>query len=140
MGHLKLLREAKAQGDFLIVGINYDGYLARKGPGRPVFTAEKRREQLYATGLVDEVCIFGDSPLDLIEWFKPMVIVVGDDYTEETTVGEKEVKAYGGRVHFVEKIPGVSTTAILETIAHINANLTAVELIHEFPDLSTQNT
>lgn len=113
-GHLKLLTEAKAQGSFLVVGLNYDGYVARKGPNRPIFTAEERRAQLYATGLVDEVCIFGDSPLDLIEWFQPSVIVVGNDYTEETTVGAKEVIARGGRVHIVEKIPGISTTAILE--------------------------
>ena len=114
IGHLKLLTEAKAQGSFLVVGLNDDGYVARKGPNRPIFTAEERRAQLYETGLVDEVCIFGDSPLDLIEWFQPSVIVVGDDYTEETTVGAKEVISRGGRVHFVEKIPGVSTTAILE--------------------------
>lgn len=115
-GHLKLLREAKAQGDYLVVGINYDGYVARKGPGRPVYKAEKRKEQLYNTGLVNEVCVFGDSPLDLVNLFQPAVIVVGDDYTEETTVGAREARAWGGRVHIVKKIPGVSTTALVEQL------------------------
>lgn len=114
-GHIKLLREAKALGDFLMVSINRDAYVARKGPGRPVFTEAQRAQSLYATGLVDEVLFHDDSPLMWINLFHPSVIVVGDDYDENTTVGAKECKAWNGRVHFVKKIPGVSTTAILET-------------------------
>lgn len=113
-GHLKLLREARAQGDYLIVGINRDEYLVRKGPNRPVLKEADRVRSLYNTVLVDEVVVFDDSPLYWIETLKPDVIVVGDDYTLETTVGAKEVLARGGRVHFVKRLKGVSTTQTLK--------------------------
>jgi D-beta-D-heptose 7-phosphate kinase/D-beta-D-heptose 1-phosphate adenosyltransferase len=113
-GHLKLLTEARTLGDLLIVSINRDEYLARKGPGRPIRTEAERVRDLYQTGLIDEVVVHGDSPLEWVVKLKPDVIVVGDDYTEETTVGAREIKEWNGRVHIVEKIPGVSTTAILE--------------------------
>lgn len=113
-GHLKLLTEARAQGDYLVVSINRDQYLKRKGPGRPIRKEAQRIGDLYNTGLVDEVVVHDESPLDWVIKLKPDVIVVGDDYTEETTVGAKEIRKWNGRVHIVEKIPGVSTTAILE--------------------------
>lgn len=112
-GHLKLLREARALGELLIVSINRDEYLAKKGPGRPILKEADRVRSLYQTGLVDEVVVHDSSPLEWVLYFKPNYIVVGDDYTEETTVGAKEAKEWGGKVHFVKKIPGVSTTALI---------------------------
>ncbi len=114
-GHLKLLTEAKALG-YLVVSINRDSYLARKGPGRPINTEAERVQALYQTGLVDEVVVHDESPLDWVIKLRPDVIVVGDDYTEETTVGSIVIQAWNGRVHIVEKIPGVSTTNLIEML------------------------
>jgi D-beta-D-heptose 7-phosphate kinase/D-beta-D-heptose 1-phosphate adenosyltransferase len=44
------------------------------------------------------------------------VLVKGGDYTPETVVGREVVEAYGGRVHLVPYISGVSTTEIIENI------------------------
>jgi D-beta-D-heptose 7-phosphate kinase/D-beta-D-heptose 1-phosphate adenosyltransferase len=42
-GHIEYLAWAKSQGDFLIVAVTNDQEVRRrKGPGRPVFTAEDR--------------------------------------------------------------------------------------------------
>ncbi len=109
-GHLKLLREARALGDLLVVSINRDEYLARKGAGRPIRKEAQRVSDLYKTGLVDEVVVHDESPLEWVFKLKPVYIVVGDDYDEETTVGAREAREWGGKVHIVGKIPGVSTT------------------------------
>lgn len=112
-GHLAILERSRALGDRLIVGINTDAYCAAKGPGRPVDRAEVRAAKLRATGLVDEVYVFADSPLSLIKRLKPDVITVGDDYTVETTVGYPECLSWDGKVVILPRTPDISTTDLI---------------------------
>jgi rfaE bifunctional protein nucleotidyltransferase chain/domain len=109
-GHLYILSEARKLGDRLVVATNHDAYFARKGPGRPVDALAKRMENLFATGLVDEVHAIEDSPLGLIMRLRPDIIAVGDDYTPDRVVGATECKAWNGRVIIIPRIPGFSTT------------------------------
>jgi D-beta-D-heptose 7-phosphate kinase/D-beta-D-heptose 1-phosphate adenosyltransferase len=115
-GHLHLLRECRKLGDYLIVSTNHDAYLARKGPGRPLVKLEARIEALYNTGLVDEVVAIKDSPHDLIMSLKPDVIVVGDDYTIDRVVGANECADWNGTVHFIKRLPGISTTNLINHV------------------------
>jgi D-beta-D-heptose 7-phosphate kinase / D-beta-D-heptose 1-phosphate adenosyltransferase len=111
-GHLHILTEAAKLGR-LIVCINRDSYLVRKGPGRPLSGESDRARALYATGLVHHVRVIGDSPIDEIMEIKPDYIVVGDDYTIDRVVGAEECKAWQGQVVIVPRIPGFSTTGLL---------------------------
>jgi len=59
VGQVKLLREAKCNGDILIVGINSDASIKKiKGPERPIFSQEERCEILSALEMVDFVTVF----------------------------------------------------------------------------------
>jgi D-beta-D-heptose 7-phosphate kinase/D-beta-D-heptose 1-phosphate adenosyltransferase len=44
------------------------------------------------------------------------VIVKGGDYSEETVVGAKEVRSWGGRVKIVPTIKGFSTTELIARV------------------------
>ena len=54
-----------------------------------------------------------DTPLALIETFRPDVLVKGADYTVETVVGSDVVLGYGGKVLLAELKPGQSTTNLI---------------------------
>ena len=54
LGHIKYFQEAKSYGDVLIVTVTPDEYV-RRGPSRPVFTAEQRAEAIAALEVVDYV-------------------------------------------------------------------------------------
>lgn len=59
--------------------------------------------------------IFSDeTPVSLIEAIRPDVLVKGGDYTEDTIVGARFVKSYGGRVVVIPLLDGFSTTRKLE--------------------------
>lgn len=111
-GHLHMLSEARKQGDLLIVGVNTDesvNYL--KGQGRPLRRWDERSAVVAALGCVDYVVQIG-SQGDLqhcIEAVKPDVLVVGSDYRGKPIVGAE----HAGRIHYVERIPGVSTSEII---------------------------
>lgn len=73
---------------------------------------------LAAVEFVDLVVVFSeDTPLELVKRLKPDVIVKGGDYSEDTIVGAREVKSWGGRVVVVPLTPGQSTTAIIRKLS-----------------------
>src|SRR3546814_8392614 len=77
---VSLIRQAKAQCDRLIVGINSDASVRRlKGEGRPVQNDASRALVLGSLAAVDLVVIFPeDTPVALLEALRPDLLVKGD--------------------------------------------------------------
>ena len=117
-GHISLIRQARAQCDRLIVGLNTDDSIRRlKGPDRPATNETSRAIVLASLEDVSLVVPFAeDTPLNLIENLKPDVLIKGADYTVETVVGADLVQAYGGRVFLAELKDGFSTTRTIQRL------------------------
>jgi D-beta-D-heptose 7-phosphate kinase/D-beta-D-heptose 1-phosphate adenosyltransferase len=117
-GHVQYLREARAQADVLVVGLNSDASVqALKGPGRPINSCEARAAVLAALEAVDYLTVFDEpTPLELIRALRPDVLVKGADYRRDQVVGGDEVESYGGRVHLAGLREGCSTTRLLQQL------------------------
>lgn len=115
-GHLKVLSEARAVCDRLVVGLNSDASTRRlKGAGRPIQDEISRAQLLAALEAVDLVVIFAeDTPIELIRRVQPNVLVKGGDYRKDQVVGREIVEAAGGEVVLVELLPERSTTKLVE--------------------------
>ena len=115
IGHITLLEDARREGDRLVVAINSDDSVQRlKGPTRPIVGERERARILAALAAVDAVVVFDEpTPLQLIQALQPEVIVKGGDYSEESVVGAKEVRAWGGHVKIVPTVEGFSTTKLI---------------------------
>ncbi len=115
-GHVAYLREARAQGDVLVVGVNDDASVRRlKGPERPINALADRLTVLAALEMVDAVVPFAeDTPLELIQALTPDVLVKGQDWAEKGVVGREWVERHGGKVVLAALLPGRSTSAIVE--------------------------
>jgi D-beta-D-heptose 7-phosphate kinase / D-beta-D-heptose 1-phosphate adenosyltransferase len=114
-GHVRLLVQARAACDRLIVGLNSDHSVMRlKGHGRPVQDQKARGDVLAALEAVDLVVVFEqDTPQKLIERVRPNVLVKGSDYERGQVVGRETVEANGGEVILVDIVPGYSTSEIV---------------------------
>jgi D-beta-D-heptose 7-phosphate kinase / D-beta-D-heptose 1-phosphate adenosyltransferase len=114
-GHVRLLSEAKAACDRLIVALNSDASVKRlKGPTRPLQNETARATVMASLAPVDLVVLFGeDTPLELIQALRPEVLVKGADYTIEQVVGGDLVQGWGGRVVLVNLAEGHSTTGTI---------------------------
>ena len=117
-GHVKYLEDARALGDFLVVGLNSDASVVRlKGPSRPLQDEWARAAVLLGLRSVDAVIRFeDDTPLELIRAVAPDVLIKGGDYTTEGVVGRDLVEARGGRVEIIPFLPGHSSSVIVERI------------------------
>ena len=117
-GHVRYLKQARALGDALIVGLNADASVRRnKGAGRPINGEQERAEVLAALECVDAVVLFDeDTPAEIIKAVDPDVLVKGADWPADQIVGRDTVEARGGRVVRVTVEQGYSTTALLEKV------------------------
>jgi len=112
-GHVRYLRQAKALGDYLIVGLNSDGSVGGLKTGRPIVPEAERAEVLSSLEMVDCVVIFDEpTPWELINIIRPDVLVKGGDWKKEDIVGSDIVP----EVHSLPYHEGLSTTNIVERV------------------------
>ncbi len=119
VGHTRYLREAKAFGHLLVVGVNSDASVRslNKGSDRPIVPEAQRAEVLAALECVDYVVIFTEpDPERLIATLQPDVLVKGGDWAIDKIVGREIVESHGGAVKTIPLVPGMSTTALLQRI------------------------
>lgn len=121
-GHVHILRQAKASGDILIVGINSDRSVhSIKGPKRPILPQSDRIELIAAMEMVDYVIVYDEpDPYNLIAAIKPNLLAKGGDWSAEKIIGADIVERDGGRVAVIPYLPGNSTTEIIERIRNLN--------------------
>lgn len=118
VGHIHSFREAKRNGDVLIVAVNSDNSVRSiKGPGRPLTPENQRAEVLAALEDVDYVVIFEEpDPFAIVTDLKPHVLLKGEDWAEGTVIGQDIVESEGGKVIRVPLVKGVSTSGLIEKI------------------------
>ncbi|MBN1614497.1 MAG: D-glycero-beta-D-manno-heptose 1-phosphate adenylyltransferase [Deltaproteobacteria bacterium] len=121
VGHVRYLKEAKGLGDVLVVALNSDASVrAIKGTKRPLIPEAERAEIVSSLSSVDYVTLFDElTPLELIEYLKPDVLVKGGDWTEDRVVGRDVVRSWGGRVAILAETRGASTTNIVERVLDV---------------------
>ncbi|MBI4354260.1 MAG: adenylyltransferase/cytidyltransferase family protein [Candidatus Omnitrophica bacterium] len=109
-GHILHFKEARKQGDLLVVTVTPDRFV-RKGPGRPVFNQRLRLESIAALETVDYAALNEwPTAVETIQRLKPHVYVKGQDYAQAASdvTGrivdeEAAVKAVGGRLVFTNE-------------------------------------
>jgi len=117
-GHTRYLSSARELGDYLLVAVNSDRSVRRiKGAGRPVMGQSQRAELVAALASVDGVVVFDEeTPLEVIQYLMPDVLVKGGDWEEEKIIGADMVKEAGGEVRRIPYVSGFSTSEIIDRI------------------------
>ncbi len=113
VGHVELLNYCATLGE-VVVGLNSDLSVSRlKGKGRPINTELDRKHILLSLRSVSEVFIFEeDTPLELIKYLKPDVIVKGGDYSANEVVGSDLAE-----IRIFKFIVGYSSTSVINKIS-----------------------
>lgn len=119
LGHIKYLTRAKKLGDCLIVAVNSDASVRKiKGKGRPLTSLNERIAVLAGLEAVDLLTGFNEStPLNLIKFLRPHILVKGADWKAGSIVGATFVKSQGGRVKCISYLKGYSTSKLIAKIA-----------------------
>ncbi|HEX5164525.1 MAG TPA: PfkB family carbohydrate kinase [Thermomicrobiales bacterium] len=131
-GHVAFLREARALGDVLVVGVNSDASLVRlPAQRRPINAERDRRSLIAALDLVDHAILFDDpTPADMIRLLRPHVHVKGGDYAAEELPEAEAVREVGGRVVILPLAGEAAEGAMIDRLVSVAAS-GALGAIHD---------
>ena len=91
LGHLRLFKQAKEYGDYLVVAVQ-DGECTKmyKPDQRLFYTTEERMELVGALNIVDEVIVYHHITAETIRDFDFDILCLGEDHTNERFQKVKE--------------------------------------------------
>ncbi len=116
VGHLRLIRRAKARCDYLRVGVLSDELVMKFKNKPPVIPLAERMEILAAIRDVDEVVAITDDPSRLLEWDRRPFdcFFSGDDYSGNAywEWEREELRKRGSDIVFFPYTKEQSTTKI----------------------------
>jgi glycerol-3-phosphate cytidylyltransferase len=119
VGHINLLKNAKALCDVLIVGVTTDELVQYKGT-KSLLSFEERIRIVEGIKYVDVV--IPQTTIDKVAAWRKLkfdVLFVGDDWYEQPSWMEYEanLKEYGARIVYFPYTKGISTTDLKKRLS-----------------------
>lgn len=124
IGHLNLLKNAKAMCDKLVVGVTTDDLVSYKGK-KAMIPFEDRIEIIRSIKYVDAAVPQSDmDKLTMCKKLGAQILFVGDDWygTEKWKKYEEEFKQAGIQIVYFPYTKGVSSTLITKTLETVRDN------------------
>lgn len=124
-GHIGMLREAKDNCDYLIVGLQSDPTIDRPDTkNKPIQTMVERYAQLNALHLVDEIVPYQteEDLIDILELFELDVRFLGEEYKQDDFTGKETCQQRGIDLHFNKRDHRFSSSSLRRRIAERERN------------------
>ncbi len=119
IGHLNVIRRAKEQCDYLIVGISTDELVRKEKKKTPVIPYEERAAIVSSLRYVDEVVPQIDkNKLAAWEKYRFDKMFVGSDWkgTDQWNTYEKQFAPLGVQIIYLPHTDGISSTLLTKVI------------------------
>jgi len=122
-GHVQMLREAKEQCDYLIVGLQMDPAVDRpKEKNQPIQTIVERYSQLKAVSYVDEIIPYATEQdlEDILELYTINVRILGEEYRDKEFTGKDICRKRDIELFFNKRDHRFSTSELRQSCAWVN--------------------
>ena len=122
IGHLNVIRKAKEQCDYLIVGVSTDELVQKEKGKTPVIPFNERAEIVSALKYVDEVVPQIDkNKFSAWEKYHFNKMFVGSDWkgSAQWNEFERQFKPYGVEIVYLPHTDGISSTKLTGVIKNI---------------------
>jgi glycerol-3-phosphate cytidylyltransferase len=123
-GHIMMLKEARTQCDYLIVGLQTDPTIDRPlEKNKPVQSVFERYEQLKACKYVDEVLVYATEKdlIDILLSYPIDVRILGNEYEHRDFTGRIECVDRGIQFYFNKRDHSFSTTELRQRVVDAEA-------------------
>lgn len=119
IGHLNILKRAKEQCDFLVVGVTSDELCYKRKHKYPIINQEERKSIVEAIKYTDK-CILQDNmdKMSVVKEIKADVVFVGSDWkgTPSWIEYEKQFQSVGCKVVYLNHTDGISSSILRNRI------------------------
>ena len=119
IGHLNILKRAKEQCEFLIVGVTTDMLCEKRKNKSPIISESERMAIVEAIRYVDKVVLQEDmDKIAAVKKYNVDVTFVGSDWkgTPEWEKYEREFSEVGCDVIYLDHTDGISSTILRERL------------------------
>ena len=113
-GHVLMLKEAKQQCDYLIVGLQLDPSLERSYKSKSSQSIVERYVQLKGSKYVDEIIpyVLEQDVIDILKSIKIHVRIIGEEYKNIDFTGKEYCLKKGIEIHYNSREHRFSSTEI----------------------------
>lgn len=119
IGHLNIIRKAKEQCEYLIVGVTTDELCMKRKNKLPIICETDRIDIVSSIKFVDQVIRQADmDKLRVVKDYQVDVVFVGSDWkdTPSWKQYEKEFAEVGCKVVYLEHTDGISSTILRDRL------------------------
>lgn len=123
-GHIMMLKEARTQCDYLIVGLQTDPTIDRPTEkNKPIQSIFERYEQLKACKYVDEILVYATEKdlVDILLSYPINVRILGNEYEHKNFTGRAECIERGIQFYFNKRDHSFSTTELRQRVVDAEA-------------------
>ena len=124
-GHIGMLREAKANCDVLIVGLQSDPTIDRPDTkNKPIQTMVERYAQLNALKFVDEIVPYQTEQdlIDILSSFKIDLRIIGEEYKNKKFTGKDYCEKKGIKIYYNRREHRFSSSALRKKVSDSEKN------------------
>jgi glycerol-3-phosphate cytidylyltransferase len=118
-GHVQMLREAKQQCEYLIVGLQTDPTIDRPEKNSPIQTVVERYTQLKGVKYVDEIIPYATERdlEDILTMYHIDVRILGEEYREKEFTGKDICRKRGIELYFNKRDHRFSSSDLRKRVA-----------------------
>ena len=118
-GHIIMLKEAKTQCDYLIVGLQTDPTIDRpETKNKPIQSIFERYVQLQACKFVNEIIVYATEKdlVDILLSYPIDIRILGKEYEHKSFTGKQECINKGIKFYFNKREHTFSTTELRQRV------------------------
>lgn len=114
-GHIKMLKEAKNQCEYLIAALQVDPTIDRpKTKNPPIQSLVERYVQLEGCKYVDQIVPYQTEKdlIDILNLFQPDIRIIGEEYKEKQFTGKEICESKNIKIYFNKRDHDFSSTEL----------------------------
>lgn len=119
-GHVAMLKEAKTQCDYLIVGLQTDPTIDRPEKNKPIQSVFERYMQLKACKYIDEIVPYATEKdvEDILLTYHIDVRIIGEDYIHQNFTGKDLCGFRNIEIYYNRRQHSFSTSELRNRVIH----------------------
>jgi glycerol-3-phosphate cytidylyltransferase len=117
-GHVAMLKEARSNCDYMIVGLQTDPTLDRPNKNQPIQSVFERYVQLEGCKYIDEIIPYATEQdlVDILLTYKIDVRFIGEEYKTQDFTGKQLCVDKGIEIHYNSRQHSFSTSGLRKRI------------------------
>lgn len=118
LGHLRLFKQCKKYGDYLIVAVQDGDYIQKYKPDAKVlYSTDERVEMLEALKIVDKVVVYKSITIEELQKIDFDILALGEDHRGgRFDEAEKWCVEHGKKVVRLKRTPGICSSEIKRSL------------------------